>query len=105
MNGKYRLPPLTRKPVAWSERVSLALMKLAAWPHFAKVASVLLLLVLAGSLLGCATTSAPPSTMPRNPEPPPSRLPDSPPTYLDDAKRDISEWRRLLQELIAKPAN
>jgi hypothetical protein len=80
-------------------------MKLAELPLPVRGASLLLLIVLAGSLLGCATTSTPPSNMPLNPEPPPSRLPDSPPTYLDDAKRDISEWRKLLQELILKPAN
>jgi hypothetical protein len=64
-----------------------------------------MLLGLAVSLTGCATTSAPPTTTPSNPAPPPSALPDSPPNYLSDAQLFILESRRKLNVLIQKPAN
>jgi hypothetical protein len=80
-------------------------MKLLELPQPLRVAFLLMLLVLVASLMGCAAISTPPSNTPRNPEPPPSVLPDSPPTYLDDARAFISESQRLLQELIAKPVN
>lgn len=82
-----------------------ALTKLRSSGPLEKLASALVLLVLLGLLVGCGTTSVPPAITPRNPEPPPSALPTSPPTYLEDAQKDIAEWQRLLKEQTAKPAN
>lgn len=104
-NGGKPRPMQIQKRAAWKERGKALLTVLQDLPPPVRAASGLLLLVLVASLMGCATTSAPPTSTPVNPEPPPSALPDSPPTYLDDARLAISQWRKLLQELIAKPAN
>lgn len=80
-------------------------MKLQNSPLLASLVYVLMLFGLAALLAGCATTSTPPETTPRNPEPPPSALPISQPDYLNDALLNISAWQKLLQELIQKPAN
>lgn len=89
----------------WSERVSRALMKLADWPEPAKLAFALTLIVLAVSLAGCATTSAPSSEPARNPSPPPTTLSESSETFSSRALRNISEWRKKLIELLPRPAN
>jgi hypothetical protein len=56
-------------------------------------------------LAACATNSAGPDVTPRNPAPPPSKLPESPPNYLGDALLNIEAWRSLLQQRIQKPAS
>jgi hypothetical protein len=74
-------------------------------PQPVRLAFLLMLLVLAASLMGCAATSTPPDSGLRNPKPPPTRLSESPPDYLGDALLFISESRKTLQELTRKPAN
>jgi hypothetical protein len=104
-NGKPLSPRQTTMPGDWSSSASDAQMTLLALGPCVRVASVLMLLVLVLWLTACAATSAPPSTSPQNPTPPPSALPESPPNYSADAQRNISEWRKLLTERTAKPAN
>jgi hypothetical protein len=103
MLQRWRLRKQTRG--VWNALVRAVRIRLLQLQPAERLASVLPLIVLAGMLTSCATTSAPPSTLPRNPTPPPSALPASPPNYLGDALRFISESQRLLQELTAKPAN
>ena len=98
------LLPIKRR-ANWSSRASDALTKLRSLPPPVRLAFALTLLMLLTVCAGCATISTPPDSLPRNPEPPPSRLPSSPPNYLTDAQRDISEWQRQLNALTRKPAN
>lgn len=105
MSGTLQKPRQIQRHGLWSNRGSAVLMKLRNSLPPVRIACVLVLLVIGACLTGCAATSTPPDSLPRNPEPPPSALPTSPPNYLDDASKAISEWRKLLQELIAKPAN
>lgn len=104
-NGWQQQRPPIKRPARLKTLVRDVRTRLQSWPAPARLAFALLLIVLAASLLGCATTSAPPAITPRNPEPPPTRLSESPPDYLSNAQAFISEWRKLLQELIQKPAN
>lgn len=105
LSGMLPCPEQTQKPESLNSRDSLPLPLLLALPQPVRLACLLLLLVLVVSLTACATTSAPPASMPLNPEPPPSVLPSSPPNYLESAQKTISEWRKRLTELTAKPAN
>lgn len=99
-----RRPRQIPKRDTWSRLGNRLLMLHHETPPPARLAFLLLLLMLVLSLAGCATTSVPPDSLPRNPAPPPSVLPTSQPTYLEDARQAISEWRKLLQGLTAKPA-
>jgi hypothetical protein len=94
-----------KMPDALSKLGKGALTKLLSWPLSAKLVCGMLLLLLAGSLMGCATTSAPSTNTPRNPEPPPSVLPQSSPGYLGLAHDLLSTWRKQLNELTTKPAH
>lgn len=98
------LLPIKRRG-AWSALGNRLRMLLGDLPPPVRIGCVLLLLVLAASLMGCATTSAPPTNMPSNPEPPPSALPPQPPNYSQSAREAISTWRKRLIEQTAKPAN
>jgi hypothetical protein len=103
MLQRWRLRKQTRG--VWNALVRAVQIRLLQLQPAERLASVLPLIVLAGTLTACATTSAPPSTLPRNPTPPPSALPPSPPDYLGDALRNIEEWRKQLQGLTPSPAN
>lgn len=105
LNGMRLWRPPMQMPESSNSAAKTWLQRLQTSPLSVRLGFGLLLLLPALMLTGCAGTSTPPTNMPRNPEPPPSVLPDSPPTYLDDARRDISEWRKLLNDLTAKPAN
>jgi hypothetical protein len=112
MGCKFAKPATLRQPY-WRttklENLSRlgkdALTKLRSWGPLEKLASALVLLVLLGLLVGCGTTSAPPAITPRNPEPPPSVLPESPPNYLESARLLILTWQKRLNEQTATPAN
>lgn len=104
-NGwKVVMPPI-KNPGVWSRLARGARTRLQSWPQPARIALLLTIVVLATSLMGCATTLAPPDTMPSNPALPPNVLPDSPPNYLESALANISKWRKRLNELITTPAN
>ena len=70
-----------------------------------RIGCVLMLLVLALMLTGCAATSAPSSEPARNPSPPPTRLSPSPPNYSQRAASDIQTWRQKLTEQTSKLEN
>lgn len=104
------LPPLlshrpTSKLARWANCAKIAWTKLQSLPPPVKGAFWLTLLVLVLMLTACATTSLPSSEPARIPSPPPTRLSESSPDYLQLARTTISEWRKRLQELTAKPAN
>jgi hypothetical protein len=103
-NGSQPQHKPTQKPESLNSNASDARMTWLALPPVVRLLCVVLLLLLAGSLVACGTTSAPSSFTPSNPEPPPSVLPESSPEYLSNASANISTWRRLLNELITKPA-
>jgi hypothetical protein len=88
----------------WSKLGKGVLTKLQGWPLSAKIVCALMLSLLVVSLMGCATTSAPSTNTPRNPEPPPSVLPPSSPGYLGIAHDFFLKSRKLLTELTTKPA-
>lgn len=73
------------------------------WLLPVRLALLLMLLVLAGSLAACATTSAPSDFTPANPSVPPTTLSERSETFSSHAQRNISEWRKRLIELIPKP--
>jgi hypothetical protein len=103
MLQRWRLRKQTRG--VWNALVRAVRIRLLQLQPAERLASVLPLIVLAGMLTACATTSAPPSTLPRNPTPPPSALPASPPNYSERAAEAIQSWRKKLIEAIQKPAN
>lgn len=103
MLQRWRLRTKTRD--AWKGLVRAVQIRLLRLQPAERLASVLPLIVLAGTLTGCAATSAPPSTLPRNPTPPPSALPVSPPNYSERAAADIQTWRKRLIEQIPKQGN
>lgn len=73
------------------------------WLHPVRVGLLLTLLVLAVSLLGCATTSAPSDFTPANPSmPQPSQSQPSVP-YLTTAQESILRWRKQLQDTLVTP--
>lgn len=88
-----------------SNVIRIASIKLCAMEPPAKLACVLIVIVLLGLLAGCATTSLPPSVTPRNPEPPPSRLQAQPPSYSASASQNIEAWRKTLTERTQRPGN
>jgi hypothetical protein len=104
-NDKPRSPAQIQKPEHWSNNVSDGWMTWLVLPPPVRIACVLMLLALVMMLTGCAATSMPSSEPARNPSPPPTRLSESPPHYLQDALSFISESRKTLSELIPKPAN
>jgi hypothetical protein len=104
-NGKLPWLLQTKKHDGWSKLVKGARPKLQSSPLPVTLGFVLMLFLLAASLTGCAGISTPPANGPLNPEPPPTRLSESLPDYLNSAQQRISEWRKTLQELIQKPAN
>lgn len=112
MGCKFAKPATLRQPYwrttrleRWRTCASLALTRLREWGPLEKLGSALVLLVLLGLLVGCGTTLQPPVITPRNPEPPPSVLPESPPNYLESARLLISTWQKRLNEQTATPAN
>lgn len=104
-NGKPQPQRLTPRRAGWSEPGKARLTVLRDLLPLGRPGFALMLCALLVSVTGCATTAGRPESMPRNPEPPPSALQPSPPSYLDDALRNISEWRRMLLAPTAKPAN
>lgn len=94
-----RTPRLER----WSNAASVVLTKLRALPPPVRLGFVLMLIVLAGLLAGCATTSTPSSVPARIPSPPPPTLSERSETYSSSAARNISEWQKRLTELLPKP--
>jgi hypothetical protein len=104
-NGKLPLREPTKRPALWSKlgnRLSALLRELL--PPL-KIAFALMLVALLILLAGCATTSTPPDILPKNPEPPPSRLSESPPNYLSSALENISAWRKTLNGLTSRHAH
>ncbi len=104
-NGKLPLYEQPKRPALWSRLAARLWMAQRELLPPLRIAFALMLVALLILLGGCATTSAPPATMPRNPEPPPTRLSESPPTYLSDALRNISRWRNELRSATSKPEN
>ncbi len=97
-NGKLPHYEQPKRPALWNKlgnRLSVLLRELL--PPL-KIAFALMLVALLILLAGCATTSTPPDSLPKNPEPPPSRLSESPPNYLSSAAANISAWRKRLTE-------
>ncbi len=104
-NGKLPHFEQPKRPALWSRLgARLWMVQRESLPPL-RIAFALTLLALLVMLAGCATTSTQPATMPRNPEPPPSRLSESPPNYLSSAAANISAWRKRLTEQTSKPAN
>lgn len=68
-SGGFLLPPRMRRVGVWSNRGKGVLMKLGDLLPPVKIACVLMLLVLTGALVACATPS-PPVTPSSNPAPP-----------------------------------
>lgn len=103
--GMCLWPKEIRRRYVWSARVNHALTRLRELPPPVRLAFVLLLIVLAASLAGCATRPTSPSESPRNPEPPPSRLAERSETWSDSVARDLQKWQQMLTSPEAKPAN
>jgi hypothetical protein len=95
-------PRQIERRCVWKEHANRVWTTLSGLPHPAKVAFVLMLLVLAASLTGCAATSTPSSEPARNPSPPPTTLSERSETFSSSAQRHISEWRKRLTELLPK---
>lgn len=104
-SGKHLWPPRMKRHAIWSRRGSDVLTKLADWPPPVKQAFVLLLIVLAGSLVGCATTSARPDSEARNPSMPAVSTPQPSKTYSDSVADDFKRWREMLTGTPATPSN
>ena len=103
LNGTNLSLEQTPKRDRSSNSASAALMKLKSLPPPVRLGLWLTLLVLAASLAGCATTSAPSSFTPRNPSPPqPSQSQPSVP-YSSSAAVNINHWRKLLTDTLAMP--
>jgi hypothetical protein len=101
-NGRLELPPLIKKRNVWKERARGMWTRLQELPPPARVALLLLLIVLATSLAGCGTTSAPSSFTPRNPEPPPTTLSERSVPWSQSAAQLLSKWRAMLMPQEAK---
>lgn len=102
MNGMSPLPRQIKKRSAWSVLGNRLLMLHIMLPPPVRLAFVLMLIVLVGSLLGCATTSTPSSEPARNPSIPPSTLSEHSQTFSSSAAANIQAWRKKLTELLPK---
>lgn len=78
-------------------------MKLQDLPLPVRHASVLMLLVLAGLLTGCATPSAPSDFTPKNPSMPAPSASQPQQTYSSRAQADIQIWQKKLTDTLATP--
>ena len=94
-NGLRQLLRRTRMPADSSRRASAAQKRPVGLLPPARIAFVLLLMVLAGLQAGCATTS-PPSVPAANPAPPRLSEPLPSESYSDSARKLIESWRNAL---------
>jgi hypothetical protein len=94
-NGSYLWLPPTKKPAAWSKRVSAAWTTLRALPPPVRLGFVLTLIVLAGLLAGCAHNS-PASQAAAIPAPPRLSQPLPSETYSGSAAKKLDDWRQRL---------
>jgi hypothetical protein len=104
-NGPLRSVKRTSKLAIWREFAKDARMNLLLLPPPVRLAIVLTLIALLAVCAGCGTTSTPPDTMPRNPEPPPTRLSPRSESYSSSAAKLLEQWRAKLIELTTKPSN
>ena len=103
MNGKQLLRRQTSTLGRWKAVASLLLMRLAGLPPPLRIGTVLLLLVLALSLMGCATPSAPSSEPAKNPAMPPASMSQPSVPYLEAARANILTWRKQLRDTLGMP--
>lgn len=89
----------------WSAVGRTVRTKLADLPPPVRQALLVMLLVLATLLAGCGTPQTPPSELPRNPAPPPSRLEPRSESWSTSVARDLERWRQMLTSPEAKPQN
>lgn len=98
-----------RKPRTKLEHLSAGVRtvrtKLADLPPPVRLALLLTLLVLVTLLAGCETLPTLPSELPRNPNPPASKLPERSESWSTSVERDLQKWRGLLMQQPAKPSN
>jgi hypothetical protein len=82
-----------------SNTVKLWWAKLAMQPPPAKLAILLVCLVLLALMSGCATSSTPPSVGPRNPQKPQPSQSQPSEDYLTRVERNIRLWEQRLLDM------
>lgn len=95
-NGRRRKPWLMRMLVASSALVRAVRTKLQDWPPPARLALLLLVVVLLGSVMGCSTPSVLPENAARNPSMPAVSTPQPLKTYSDSVADSFKKWREML---------
>lgn len=100
MNGQLQSPRRMQRLGVWSRRGKALRILLGDLPPPVRLAFALMLIVLAGLLAGCATTSTPSSEPARNPSMPPPSQSQPSATYSSSAAEAIKSWRKLLTDTL-----